>query len=231
MAKVELGLATLTSLGLATSAVQPPSSSGGPPVGRPQISGACVQPSSINQGKFGCFYDAQVELADTSGELFYHIDEFASRREADAAKPNQAAVVEAYGRWFVETVNSEADWRPRGGKRLATIGPMPRPPGARVTARFMQAMTKPGATTQPHSHDGPEAFHVLTGAICMESPMGIARTEAGKDYWIGGGHPMQLSSIGTEVRRSLFVVIHPSDRPWMNVGIAWKPTGACSPGN
>jgi quercetin dioxygenase-like cupin family protein len=138
-------------------------------------------------------------------------------------------VIEAYGRWFLATVNSSPLQASPGGRRVTTIGPMARPPGRRLVARFMQAMTRPGAATQPHSHDGPEAFHVLSGAICMESPMGAATTGTGGDYWIGGGHPMQLTSVGKDVRRSLFVVVHPAGRPWMNVNIPWKPKGLCRP--
>ena len=196
-------------------------------MGSPRLPGGCEAPASENAGKFGCYFDALVELAGLPASVYYHIDEFPDRTSAERARTAGGAVVEAYGRLFLQTVSGDGSWRPAGGRRLATLGPMPAPSGRRVTARFMQAMTRPGATTQPHSHDGPEAFYVISGAICMESPAGAEITKAGETYWIRGGVPMQLSSAGTEVRRSLFVVLHPSDRPWMNVGIAWKPSGAC----
>lgn len=196
-------------------------------MGTPRMPGGCHAPASENQGKFGCYFDAAIELVGLPSSVFYHIDEYPDRGAAERARTVGSAVVEAYGRTFLQTVSGDGTWRPSGARRIATIGPLPRPPGNRITARFMQAMTRPGATTQPHSHDGPEAFHILSGTICMESPSGAATTGAGGNYWIGGGIPMQLSSVGTEIRRSLFIVLHPSSRPWMNVGIPWKPTGAC----
>ena len=196
-------------------------------MGSPRLPGGCEAPAAENQGKMGCYLDQVVEISNLGPTAYYHIDEFADARAAERARTRQGVVVAAYGRTFLATVSKDGSWRPAGGTRVATIGPIPAPDSRRVTARFMQAMTRPGASTQPHSHDGPEAFHILSGAICMETPDGAETTAAGGNYWIGGGCAMQLSSVGAEIRRSLFVVIHPSDRPWMNVGIPWSPRGAC----
>lgn len=196
-------------------------------IGNPLISGGCEAPASANHGKFGCYFDESIILEAPPRELFYHVDEFEDRASAERARTPGSVVVDAYGRLFLETVSGDASWRPPSARRIATVGPMPAPASSRVTARFMQAMTRPGAKTRPHSHDGPEAFHIFSGAICMETPDGAETTVAGQDYWIRGDVPMQLSSTGTEVRRSLFVVLHPSSRPWMNISIPWTPSGRC----
>lgn len=197
-------------------------------MGGPRMAGACEASASANAGKLGCYFDEAVELGTFSGPAFWHVDEFPDADSATRAKGAHSAVVRAYGRIFLQTVNDDARWRPAGGRHLATVGPMPAPQGTTVTARFMQAMTRPGANTRPHRHGGPEAFYVLSGAICMETPEGRQTTGAGGTYWVRGGVPMQLTSAGTGVRRSLFVVLHPSSQPWMTIAQDWTPAGACA---
>jgi quercetin dioxygenase-like cupin family protein len=196
--------------------------------GAPPIAGGCEEPASANRGKMGCYFDAAVEIGQQPDEVYWHVDEFADGRAAAAAPAlPTSTVIEAYGRTFLYTVTGDAAWRPAGGERVATVGPMPAPQGGRVTARYMQAMTEPGAQTRPHWHDGPEAFVVLSGAICMESPDGVSTTGAGRTYWIRGAVPMQLSHAGEGVRRSIFIVLHPSAEPWMKMATDWTPKGAC----
>lgn len=194
----------------------------------PGMPGACEAPASANVGKAGCYFDVAVDVGALSSPAFFHVDEFSDAATAEAARGPGGAVVHAYGRIFLETVNTDARWRPAGGRRLAMVGPMEAPRGTPVTARFMQAMTLPGAVTRPHLHAGPEAFFLLSGAICMETPAGGETTHAGDTYWVPGGVPMQLTSAGAGLRRSLFVVLHPSSQPWMTMTRDWTPSGACA---
>ena len=189
--------------------------------------GACEAPASANTGKLGCYFDVAVEVGILPAQVYWHVDEFPDRASAQSARPRAGAVVTDYGRTFLYTVSGDVEWRPSGGRRLATVGPMPAPQGAPMTARFMQAMTEPGATTRPHRHDGAEAFYLLSGAICMETPEGGRTTSEGETYWVRGGLPMQLTSAGGGTRRSLFVVLHRSSEPWMTMAPDWTPTGAC----
>jgi quercetin dioxygenase-like cupin family protein len=196
--------------------------------GGPPITGGCEEPSAANHDKMGCYFDVAVEIGPQPSEVYWHVDEFADRASAAAAAEGNGTVVEAYGRTFLYTVGGDGRWRPAGGMHVATVGPMPAPRGPRVTARYMQAMTRPGAQTRPHWHDGPEAFVLLSGAICMESPAGTATTGPGQTYWIAGGTPMQLNHAGAEVRRSIFIVLHASGEPWMKMDVDWTPLGACA---
>lgn len=199
-----------------------------PAMGGPRMAGACEAPAAANSGREGCYFDAAVEIGTPPAEVYWHVDEYADAAAARAARGPGSAVIEAYGRYFLQTVNGRADWRPAGGQHRATVGPMPAPRGGPVTARFMQAMTRPGASTRPHRHDGAEAFYLVSGAICMETPGGAATTGAGETYWVAGGVPMQLTSAGQGLRRSLFVVLHPSSEPWMRMAPDFTPTGACA---
>ena len=193
----------------------------------PRLPGGCEAPATANAGRMGCYFDETIELGRVSQQLFWHVDEYADRASAESARSRgQSVIVEAYGRIFLQTVNSDRGWRAGGGRHLVSVGPMAAPQGEPVTARFMQAMTAPGAATRPHVHDGPEAFYLLSGAICMETPTGEQTTSEGQTYLIGGGTPMQLTSAGDGVRRSLFLVLHRSSQPWMTM-VEWVPEGRC----
>ena len=191
------------------------------------IPGACEEPASLHQGQLGCYFDTAVQLRNPPSELYWHIEEFVDPAIAEGAKGPASAVVSAYDRTFLYTINGEAQFATPGGRPVSSIGPLPTPHAEAITARFMQAMTEPGAMTRVHTHDGPEAFFLISGAICMDSLGGPAITGAGQTYWIGGNLPMQLHHAGTDVRRSIFVVLHPSSEPWMKMS-DWKPTGGCT---
>ena len=199
-------------------------------MGGPRVPGGCEAPAAANQGKMGCYLDVAVEIGPLPGQVYWHIDEFPNEASARGAATRASAVVSAYGRTFLETVNADAAWRPRGGTRLAVVGPMPVPEGVPLTARFMQGMTEAGATTRPHRHSGPEGFLLLDGAICVETPAGAHRTNRWETLWLPGEMPMHLTSAAGGVRRSVLVVIHPSSQPWMTVMPEWTPTGACTLG-
>ena len=198
-------------------------------MGGPRMAGACEASAIENTGKQGCYFDRSVPLGIVHGPVWYYVDEFPDVAAAQAAAVAGSAVVQAYGRTFLQTVDTRRDWRPSAGRRLATVGPMTAPGGEPVIARFMQAMTAAGATTRPHRHDGPEAFYVLSGAICMETPDGARTTAAGGTYWVAGDVPMQLTSTGDGLRRSLFVVLHAASKPWMTMAPDWTPRGTCRP--
>lgn len=197
-------------------------------MGTPRMPGACEAPGAANAGKMGCYFDVAINLGAVPDTVFWHIDEFSDAASAERAKGAGGAVVLAYGRTFLQTVNGDAKWQAAGGRRLSTIGPLQAPDGRAVTARFMQAMTEPGAMTRPHRHSGPEAFYILSGAICLETPDGPQTIGAGQTLEAAAGVPMQLTSAGRGVRRSLFIVLHPTSQPWMMAAPDWTPKGACA---
>lgn len=174
------------------------------------LPGACEERASLHQGQLGCYFDTAVQLRSPPGELYRHIEEFADPAIVEDAKGPASAVVSAYDKTFLYTINGEAQFAMPGGRPVSSIGPLPTSHADAITTRFMQAMTEPGAMTRVHTHDGPEAFFLISEAICMDSPSGPAITGAGQTYWIGGNVTMQLHHAGADVRRSIFVVLHPS---------------------
>ena len=41
------------------------------------------------------------------------------------------------------------------------------------------------------------------------------------------GPPMVLTGMGTELRRSVVLVLHDTRAPWMTIATDWKPAKSC----
>jgi quercetin dioxygenase-like cupin family protein len=109
------------------------------------------------------------------------------------------------------------------------------------TARYMEAVFPPGlqlvGSGPGHRHPGPEAWYVLSGAQCLETPNGIIMMSAGGSAMVPEGWPMAISEVGTETRRTVLLVLHPSSEPYSGpIDDArnpeaphshWKPRGLC----
>lgn len=190
------------------------------------IPGGCQERAEDNEGRIGCYLNVSHPMGRLPASVYWHIDEFQSAERAATSKTAASAVVRAHGRIFLQTINGDPGWRPNGGNRLASIGPFPAVQGADLVARFMEARTPPGMTTRPHTHSGVEAWYMLEGSQCLETPDGAKVVPAGQSTWVPEGPPMRLSSTGKEMRRSILLVLHPASKPWMSM-TDWKPKGLC----
>jgi quercetin dioxygenase-like cupin family protein len=162
------------------------------------------------------------------GPIYWHLDTYRTRAEADALRGPRSTVVEAFAKVWLFTI-AEAGWRPAGGVRVATIGPLRVRPEGRYTASYMQAATSPGFQTDVHQHGGPEALFTLSGEVCVETPGGkLVGRVGGEPLLIDGDIPMQLTSVGSDVRRSLVLILHDSGQPWKVPSTSsWTPKGLC----
>jgi quercetin dioxygenase-like cupin family protein len=93
----------------------------------------------------------------------------------------------------------------------------------------MEAVFPPrqAMVTSVHIHSGPEAWYVVSGAQCLRTTEGAQVIRAGEGGFIRGGPSMMLTSIGTEVRRALVLVLHDTSQPWMTSTTDWTPTSQC----
>jgi quercetin dioxygenase-like cupin family protein len=174
---------------------------------------------------------AQLIISEDLGELpqtplFWHLYNYPNRAAAEAARGPRATVVEAFEKIWLYAI-AEADWHPPGGEHVADIGPLPIKPGRKYTARYMEATFTPGMKAAVHRHAGPEAWYLLTGTQCLETPEGIAVAHAGDSSVVPEGPPMALSSVGTETRRSVLLVLHDTTQPWITMASDWEPKGLC----
>ena len=88
-----------------------------------------------------------------------------------------------------------------------------------------------------HRHPGPEAWYVLSGAQCLETPNGVIKASAGDTTLVPEGVPMAISDAGTETRRTVVLILHVSTEPAAfalddprSSGAPhshWRPLGLC----
>ena len=188
---------------------------------------ARCRPTGERTGEAGCWIIAREPLGRlTAPAVFWHLHTFVSRDEAEAEKGPRGTVIEAQGWVWLSTI-AEPGWRPRRGIRVAEIGPLEVEPSVTYTAQYMEGIFEPGMTTEVHQHPGPEAVYTLTGAICFETPHGPLRGGAGGAVVVPAGLLHTPTATGTTPRRSIALVVHPSDRPWRLPSSDWVPEGRC----
>jgi quercetin dioxygenase-like cupin family protein len=175
----------------------------------------------------GCYLTA-TEALGTLGQapLFWQLYVYPTRTAAEAARGPRGTVVESFGKIWLYTI-AESGWRPSAGERVAVIGPLGIEAGKPYTARYMEAVFTAGMRTPVHRHSGPEAWYVLSGAQCLETPDETIVARAGESAVVGQGPPMRLSNVGTETRRSVLLVLHDAPRPWTTLDRSWTPRDLC----
>ena len=163
-----------------------------------------------------------------SEPLFWHLETFRSVRAAQRAAGPNGTVVTAYGKTWLFTIERR-QWRSRGGKHVAAIGPLALEPAPAYSVHYLRAVFNPGMTAPLHVHSGPEAFYALTGDSCLETPDGaqVARGR-GNQLLVRGGPPMLLMALGTVPRRGFAAIVHDARRPATTLINDWKPEGLCA---
>lgn len=189
----------------------------------------CCSGASAQGAQRGAGAIATIALDRLSpGILYWHLDTFPNRALAELESGRRGAVAESFGKVWLFTI-ADASWRPGGGVHVATIGPLPIAVEGSFTATFLSAATMPGFQTDIHQHGGPEALYTISGEVCLETPQGKVYGRAGGEpVLIPGNLPMRLTSVGTEERRSIVLVLHDSSQPWKVPATGWAPKGLCS---
>jgi quercetin dioxygenase-like cupin family protein len=189
----------------------------------------CIPVAQRAGEKLGCFITANQMLGKLpNAPIFWHLYEYPNRAAADgAAKTIQGTVVESYGRVWLFNV-SAAEWNPAGGRRIARIGPLPVSNAASYSAAYMEATFTPGMQSAVHRHPGPEAWYVLAGEQCLETPGHKRVIHAGESGIVEEGPPMRLTGTGTGERRALVLILHDSSKPMTVPASDWTPAGLCN---
>ena len=188
---------------------------------------AQCRPVAERTREVGCWIVAQAPLGRLSEPaIFWHLDSYPTRAEAEAGKGPRGTVIEALGKVWLSSLEP-AGWRPSSGVRVAEIGPLLVKPGEQYTVQYMEAIFSPGMTTEVHYHPGPEALYTTAGEVCFEMPHGKIVGRSGEGTIMQAGHLHTLTATGTEQRRSLALVIHESSQPWRLPSSDWTPAGLC----
>lgn len=165
------------------------------------------------------------------GAVFWHLNVFPSMAAAKAARGKTGMVVEAEGRFWLFSFGPK-DAVPKQGELVASVGPLEMTSGTLPVAKSYEvvaylSMMPAGTHTRVHTHSGPEAWYVLDGEQCLETPEGRIKAGAAVGAMVRPTIPMQLTNNGSSTRRALSVVIHDAAQPWAAFTKEWKPTGAC----
>jgi quercetin dioxygenase-like cupin family protein len=178
--------------------------------------------------EFGCFrIGTAKDLKFKRAAIYWHLYTFPDRAAAEKAKSPSGIVVEEDGRAWLSEFGSRN--RPsHGGDRIAVVGPLRLLPAESYTAEIAYSVMQPVDRSRVHTHSGPEAWYVLSGAQCLKTPNGARSARAGATMSVMPNLPMELSVIGATVARSLTLVIHDSAQEF-GTASSWKPTDDCRP--
>lgn len=191
------------------------------------VPGGCSVPRPTPPDAVGCYVAGTESLGTLGGNpVYWHLDAFPSRAAAEGARRGRGVVAEAHGRVWLFTIADSA-WRPGGGERVARVGPLPVVAGRTYAAHYNEGVVPAAARTPVHRHAGPEAWYVLEGAQCLETPDGFHVVRAGESYVVREGPPMLLAGVEPGVRRSIALVLHDASQPWTILAPEWTPKGAC----
>jgi hypothetical protein len=194
------------------------------------VPGGCEVHVSKRTAENGCYLLATEPLARLpTGQVFWHLYTYPTRAAAEAARQGSAStVVESLGKIWLFAIEGSS-WRAAGGDLVAKIGPLSVAPAQRYTARYFEAVFPPqqAMRTGVHNHSGPEAWYVVTGAQCLRTPEGVVVLRAGESGFVRAGLSMMLTSIGSEVRSAVALVLHDASQPWVTSTTDWTPNSQC----
>jgi quercetin dioxygenase-like cupin family protein len=190
----------------------------------------CVPVTERAGRELGCYVVGSAPLGNLRGiPQYWYIDRFGSKTDAQKLQGPHGTVIEAAGQVWLFTIGP-AGWRAAGGERVAAVGPLKVSKTAEYTAMYMEAIFMPGMQSRVHRHPGPEAWYVLEGEQCLETPTGTIRARAGESAVVPAGPPMQLSGTGSGRRTALVLILHDAAQEAIIPADDWTPTGACLKG-
>lgn len=140
--------------------------------------------------------------------LYWRVENFPSLAQAQAAAGPWGLAVESEGKAWLFTLAAKGG-SSAGGTRVVEAGPLPPVSAPEYLLRINQPSGPLGSTTIVHTHPGTEAFYVLAGEICVQTPRGMIRIPAGRfDVGAEAYTPTQVSSCGsTDLRAFVMFVV------------------------
>lgn len=191
----------------------------------PLVPGGCTAPAAEHRGEAGCYLLGELKVRNPPSALYWHIVEFADIEDAQAESRRHrwSTTVLAHERAWLYVMGSKNE-RVRRGRPVTVIGPMTVPPGAVASIRFLVSDFPPAMRTRVHAHPGSEAFYVVDGEQCVETPTDRKKIAAGASYIVQSGLHMQAAAKG---RKSLVALILRPDQLWSQPETGWVPSDFC----
>lgn len=147
------------------------------------------------------------------GELYWHVETFASLDAAKAAGGEFSLATEFDDKaWPFTLADRKAG--AMGGTPVTSIGPVPRFDAPEYLLRINSATAPVGAKTSIHSHPGPECFLILSGQLTQRTPYGQHVLNAGGTMPGVPDQAMEVLSTGDEELRELIMFVVDPTRPF-----------------
>ncbi|MGE0258765.1 MAG: cupin domain-containing protein [Alphaproteobacteria bacterium] len=149
-----------------------------------------------------------------AGPLYWHIENFPSLAQAQAAAGPTSLAAEIAGKAWLFTLGGKGGSAP-GGTEITEIGPIAPITAPEYLLRINRAGGPPGAKTTIHSHPGSEAFYVLAGRVGQTTPRGTAYADAGQT--MAGqvpGTPMEVFSAGSTDLDQIVLFVVDATKPF-----------------
>lgn len=190
----------------------------------PPVPGLCSAPVPGDGDTPGCYKTGEIELFGAPSTIYWHIYEFPTQGAAiaEARRHRWATITQIHSRTWLYVLGGSAE-PVTGGTQRAVIGPLAVAPGNQ-TAHFAESVFPPGMRTRVHHHPGPEAFYVVEGEQCMESPTDRRLISAGGTYIVESGPHIQAAPRG---RRNLVLILAPTGSASVMPGGDWEPSAFC----
>ena len=160
------------------------------------------------------------------GSIVWRLETFPSMQTAQQAQTSASVVVQGGGKIWLMSL-SQPGQRSNGGSYVAEVGPLPLLPAAGYELLVAEAYAGSDAMNLPHTHSGPEAWYLLAGKQCVETPDGAKKAKAGEGMFEPADTPMRLTILAPDTRDAFFIVVHDPARPW-NALSDWQPTDLCA---
>jgi len=144
------------------------------------VPGCVFIPPGQKRPEFGFFCLAtESGLRFSEPAVYWHLRTFPNRAAADAAKSATGIVVEEDGRVWLSEFGSR-DLALQGGQAVAVVGPMELSKAKSYAVLLGYAVMRPGDRSIVHVHPGPEAWYMISGEQCLETPAGDCARPRGR---------------------------------------------------
>ena len=168
--------------------------------------------AAVAQAEFKVAPVAEKKVTELpAGPLFWQIENFPTRAEAEAAAGPLSLAAEADGKAWLFTLGPEGA-PTHGGTMVAEVGPLSEVTAPEYLLSIREGVAPTGAKTMVHTHPGTEAFYVLKGQLSFRTPPGVDVVDAGKTLaGVAPDTPMEASSTGTtDLHELIMFVVDPA---------------------
>jgi quercetin dioxygenase-like cupin family protein len=176
--------------------------------------------AAMAQAEFKIAPVAEKRVAELpAGPLYWQIENFPTRAEAEAAAGPLSLAAEVDGKAWLFTLGPEGA-PTRGGTIVAEVGPLEEVTAPEYLLSIREGVAPTGAKTMIHTHPGTEAFYVLDGQLSFRTKPGVEVVDAGKTLaGVGPDTPMEASSTGTTDLHELIMFVVDPAKPFASPAV------------